>query len=441
MWIKVLLGQVQKDNLSTAIADAKSSSSKAARISYWEESYTSDEIARLWLGILVQTRDVDANLVNDFNSWNNSLKRPLYTSTLSRLSRLTARRSGMEQHSLVYASRSFAVTRDERSDAETKVTAYVDLARAVLTVSEPEAVAYFNEAVEVASKIGDENLDRWAAMLDLADRAADPARPVPETVYKLARCAELTYDYVVRDKYFDWEATIRSIAGLCPSSSIAILSRWRDRDFGWAERLLPIAIHFLVERHSIDPNAALSLIGFRAHWNETRLLKSALEAYTSKAEKETALDLVYRYMRWTGQNAQVWSDVKVMAVSHGLSLPDIDELIAFSEKERSAHLKNGSYRNSVLTVSDQEDERNWDIIFSGINLTSANGVSCAYRRFKDLDPPYYHERFFKEACKRVSVGKEAEFIRALSRYDGVRFISLPLFSGAAARSMADSIVG
>jgi hypothetical protein len=68
-----------------------------------------------------------------------------------------------------------------------------------------EALAYFNRAVEVASKIGDENLVRWAAMLDLADRAAAPQRPVAEMAYKLARCAEVTYEYVARDKHFDWE--------------------------------------------------------------------------------------------------------------------------------------------------------------------------------------------------------------------------------------------
>ena len=123
-------------------------------------------------------------------------------------------------------------------------------------------------------------------------------KSVAETAYRLARCAELTYEYVVREiSILTGKATVRAIAGLCPSSSIAILSRWRDRSFGWAERLLPAAVDSLIERRSIDPKTALALIGFRAHWDEVRLLGSALEACTSMIEKKTALDFLYPYMR------------------------------------------------------------------------------------------------------------------------------------------------
>ena len=415
LWANVLVGLIPSDKLGSAIADTRSASSKAASITYREESYTSDEIARLWFDILVQADSGHASHIDAFNRWIDSLKRPLYTPTLTQLARLAARRSAMEQQSLGYASRSFALTRDERTDAEAKANAYVDLARAVLAISKSEAAAYFDEAVKVASKIGDENLDRWAAILELADRAANPARPVAEAAYKLARCAELTYDYVVRDKHFDWEATVEAIAGLCPPSSITILSRWRDRGFGWAERLLPAAVHFLVERRSIDPKAALSLIGFRAHWDEIRLLRSTLETCASKVEKETALGFLFRYMQLDGQSASVWRNAKEVAVSHGLTLPDIDELIAFSErKERSSQSRHGGYSDSASIVSHRKGERDWDAIFSGIDLGSANDVSRAYGRFKDTEPPYYHDRFFEEACKRVIIGKEAEFTRAIA---------------------------
>jgi len=55
-----------------------------------------------------------------------------------------------------------------------------------------------------------------------------------------------------------------------------------------------------------------------------------------------------------------------------------------------------------------------DAIFEDIDLTVANDISRAHQRFKDFEPPYYHERFFEEACRRVNVGKEAEFIAAIA---------------------------
>ena len=331
------------------------------------------------------------------------------------MARLGARTSSMGPWSLDCATQAFALTRDDRADAETKASAYVGLARAVLTISKSEAVAYFDQAVEVASKIGEENLDRWAAILDLADRAANAGRPNPETAYKLARCAELTYDYVVRDKHFDWEATVRGIAGLCPSSSFAILSRWRDRDFGRAERLLPTVVHFLLERRRIDPIAALSLIGFRADWDHIFLLKSALDACVSATDQNTASAFLYRHMRFDDQAASVWRKLKEECDFHGLSLPEIDDLIAFSERKENADRPiDGRYDRGVSITSDQKDELDWDAIFSRIDLSSPEDISRAYGRFKDFQPPYYHDRFFKEACERVGIGKEPEFVKVLS---------------------------
>ena len=137
---------------------------------------------------------------------------------------------------------------------------------------------------------------RWGALLDLADRAATRAHPMPELAYRLARCAELTYDYVVRDKHFDWESTVKAISGLCGRSVLAILSRWRDRGFGWADRILPVAIEFLVARGDLAPKTALALIGCRADWNEPVLLQHVMAAYPDKGDAADLATFTYRYM-------------------------------------------------------------------------------------------------------------------------------------------------
>jgi len=414
LWAETFLGRRQTSSIAAAIEDTKSASSKATNISYREESYTSDEIAQLWLGILCDAGATDTASTDGLNQWINSQKRPLYTPTLTHLARLAARTDQLGTQSFAYATNAFELTEGERADAESKSDTYIDLARAILTVSQSEAAAYFNKAVEVASKIGDENLHRWSAILDLADRAAIPNQPAPETAYKLARCAELTYEYVARDKYFEWEATVRAIAGLCPSSSLAILSRWRDRDFGVAERLLPVMIGFLLERGNLDPKAALALVGFRAQWDETSLLKSALDACTTKADKQTASNFLYRYMMLDGQSSRKWRALKDLSVSHGLVLPDIDELIIYNErKEQSEKSADDAYRDE-RSLSESKEKRDWNAIFAGIDLSVANDISLAHLRFLDFDPPYYHDHFFKEAYGRVIVGKEAEFITAIA---------------------------
>lgn len=415
LWAGALVNRTPPADLATAIATARAASAKAEKGSYREDSNTSDEIARLWLDTLLNVQSVDATLVSEFNHWINSLKRPLFTTTLTHLARLSARSSAMKAHGLEYADKAFGLVHDAREHAESKSDSYVELARAVLMVSRSEAAAYFNHAVEVASKIGDENLDRWGALLDLADRSASQDRPNAAIAYRLARCAELTYDYVARDKHFDWTATIEAISGLGGTSSLAILSRWRDRDFGRTGRTLPIAVNFLVARGDLNPKVALALIGFRAQWNEPLLLNSVLAACANRPEKEAATEFAYRYMILDQQSGGMWRELKLVTTEHGIALPELDDRIALSEREeQSSNAATNSHYVDRATRAMREDERDWNAIFEGIDLTIANDIALAHRRFRTFDAPLYHERFFEEACRRVSIGAEAEFISTLA---------------------------
>lgn len=407
------VGRTLPTDLPDAIVETKATSDQAESISYREQSNTSDEIARVWFDTLLSTGTVETASVDVFNQWIAGLKRPLFTTTLTHLARLAARLPTLEAAALDYAGKAFDLIRDAREDAESKSGSYVRLARAVLMVSRSEATAYFNQAVEVASKIGDENLNRWGALLDLADRAASQERPNPVIAYRLARCAELTYDYVDRDKHFDWKATIEAISGLCGKSSLAILSRWRDRGFGSAERILPIAISFLVARGDLDPKVALAFIGFRAQWNEPLLLKNALAACANQTAKAAAF--VYRYMTLESHIAGTWRELKDVFAKYGIAIPDLDDRIALGEREESYGRSEG-HNYSIDNTVDQgsKNECDWNAVFENIDLSIANDISRAHRRFKDTEAPYYHERFFEEACRRVNVGKEAEFIAAIA---------------------------
>ena len=119
----------------------------------------------MWMDILCWTGNTDLTALDAFDIWRQQLKRPLFTPTLNALSRLCAQNDQTKAMALSYATESYALTKNERSDADSKADGYIAVARAILTVSKPEAKAYFNEAVTVASKIGDENLARWDAIL------------------------------------------------------------------------------------------------------------------------------------------------------------------------------------------------------------------------------------------------------------------------------------
>lgn len=410
LWAATLLGRVTKASLGEELNRTREASKSAGKVHYRDDFHTSNEMALLWLDILHQLDATDAVALGALSQWKDGLKRPLFTPTLTALARLCGHKETTKAAALEFALEAFNLTKDERSDAENKSEGYIDAARAILRISKPDAEAYFNEAVEVASKIGDENLSRWDSMLDLADRAARPDRPSPETAYHFARCAELTYDYVARDKHFDWHATIEALCGLCPSSTLAILSRWRDRNFGWSERILPIAVSRLMERGNLDARDALPLIGFRAQWTYDRLLDSVLARCATRDEKEVATAYLYRYMLFSGGS---FSRLKETASRHGMTIAGLEEVIAFDERKERASRKPAYEQVHEPDDAPAKSARNWNDVFAGCDLTNADGLSRAYAALKSGEPPWNHDQFFKEAIERVPVGSEVAFIGAV----------------------------
>lgn len=413
LWGMAFLGQVPQAQLAKAIADAKANSAKAESL-YREESYTSDEIAEVWIDVLLDAGGADHAAIRAIIEWSKSLKRQLFTPTLNRLARLSAQTSGSEDLAFEFAQTAFSLLRDERSDAQSKAEGYVDIARSILPISRPEAEAYFNQAVGVASKIGDENLARWDALIDLAERAARADRPAAEVAYKFARCAEVTWDYVVRDKHFAWSATVNALTNLCPSSSLAIISRWRDRRFGNDERVLALAIEALVSSGSVNPMDALAMVGFRADWDENKLIEAALPLCSGKETKVLAFNLIYRCMTLGAQSAEKWRRLEAIAASAGVELRGLKARTADKDADESAVEKT---RTAYCThATETSEERNWDEVFAGCDLTTPAGISVAHQRFRTSDPPFSTDAYFREAIKRVPIGREAEFVKA---FDGI----------------------
>ncbi|WP_174813724.1 hypothetical protein [Aquisalimonas sp. 2447] len=415
LWAETVLVRVSAEELSDALERTRTEGGKARDIWYRDQSSTANEIARLWLDILVMTGGTAPEAVGAFGQWMQSLNRPLFTTTLTHMARLTARTAGLEEKALEYASRAFHLVRDERDHADAKAETYIGLSRAVLTLSRAESEVYFDAAVEVTSKIGDEVIDRWSATLDLADHAATPEVRHPQIAYRLARCAELVYDYMVRDKYFDWEATVKAIAGLCPSSIIAILSRWRDRGFGWSDRILPVAIRSLRERGDLQPKTALGLLPIRAGWDLAVCLDAALAACPATTEKQAALNFFTRYATLKERGSRDWRSVKQVCTSHGLEFPGIDDFIRIAEHREQSRRSPETFQHSVLREENHGDSsRDWDAVFNDLDLTQSTEVATSFDRFRKHGPPYYHEEFFREICLRVPIGKEARFIEAVS---------------------------
>lgn len=413
---RATLSRIPAHEVGKAITQTLEASAKAEGIQYREVSHTADEIARLWHETLTCTGTLTETSLGALDRWRRQLRTALFIPTLLTIARINARDGEhARRHALALAAEVHGILTSTRQHAESESDTYVSLARSILAASKSDAQEYFAKAVEVASKIGDENLHRWIALLDVADQASDLSNPAPQAAYRLARCAELTYDYVARDKHFAWEGTIHAIAGLCPSSAYAILSRWRDRSFGNPGRLLPELTSLLIQRRVIDARDAAPLLGFQGWWDEADLARAAVAASESTSEREGILRHVWRYASLANADANKLADIVSAARTAGIELVDAEAFLARAE-QRQAAMEARKTRDDLIeghTKNGVADEARWTAVFSGEDIASLAGLDAAYRRFRDGDPPFYDEAFFREAIQRLPAGQEPQFIEAI----------------------------
>ncbi|EHJ4141185.1 hypothetical protein J1C17_003521 [Escherichia fergusonii] len=410
LWAKVILGRTDKADLESELSDTQKQSSTIKGYSYSENSSTSNEIANIWFDIFIETGNVSKDDLESIIKWSQHKGNRISTSTYHRFSSVCARISGLEGFSYYFAEHALSLWKDEHSDAQVKADGYIDLSRSLISLDESEAKEYFNQAIEVTNKLGDESLSRWEAILDLAEYVTGTGQVSPEISYKLARCAEVTREYAYRDKHFAWSDTVEILAELCPSSAMAIISRWRDRTFGDHRNILAWTIEHLIKKNKISALDALPFITFKNGWNECNLLESALSSCSDHEDKAVVFEIVYRYTKFDSQSIEKLKLLDSLATLTDIECSELKEIISLTQRtEISSTTTSNSSNNSV-----PDYDKEWEAVFKDCDLSTSDGVSDAYEKFRSNPELYSREDFIKEAISRLQIGKERGFIIAFS---------------------------
>ncbi|WP_219012643.1 hypothetical protein [Shewanella algae] len=412
-WVNLFYGLAcgrTPKNLESSIEQALSHSNSCISSIYSHDSSLIQVIAFEWLRIIISASVINEQHLSKFTAWLKKNEGDIWPNTLTNLCRLAARTEGLESLSFDLSVSVFERLEKSREHAESRVESYVELARAIYPLSTDEASAYFDQAIEIASRIGDENIDRWSAFLHLSEAAGEQNAPRPRTAYRLSRLAELTYEYVARDKHFDWDRTVESLVELCPCSALAILSRWRDRRFGNSYRLLPIAIYHLCALGHLPKYAPIVLSGIHAEWSRVRDLEQAVVECDSKSPL-VIFDIGYRYVRVSTTPKAKLIELKELGKSIGAALFDIDRLIA----------NEASNSSDVEEIADSERARdeqsiNWGDVFACTDFSCPDSLRMAYETARQQGTSIYLDSFFKAAFEHVRIGKESLLIKAICNW-------------------------
>ncbi|PKV11009.1 hypothetical protein CVO74_22455 [Xanthomonas prunicola] len=409
--VKVRTGALSQGQFATSLSEALESWTRHRRDVYQDWSATADEVARLWSECIVLL-DGDETLWSGLVQWQEGLRIPLFIPTLADLARRAALTKGPPHVVLSFAKKARSRIGEDTELAESMADSFVLLSRAVLGASKHEALQYFSEAVRVASNIGQENLERWHALLNLSDACTEDKADDPRLAHRFARAAELTRSYVDRDKHFDWEHTVEAIATLSPRTAPAIMSRWRDRRFGEPERFLPQLVEFLCKRGNLDGRDGAALICFEGHWDWSSMISMALDAAGSRAEKDKLLTQFYRYLRFSASSKQHLKMVANAVQQRGLEARPFREL-----EQRARRFESGDVSHEDSTSSARQPSPDWEAVFEGIDLATTLGLLESQSRMPDERLGRWRERWIEEAVGRVHHGMEGEFLKSLESID------------------------
>jgi hypothetical protein len=406
--VEARLGRVEPAELSERIEQALDASGNSRDYSERAYSPTIDEIARIFGDLILRSSSPDG-LWAKFFDWSDGLKTPLSFPSLVALSRRASLHPGQQHVAIKLAERALKRIAGERESAESKAESYVSLTRAILLTSIDEARQYFEDAIVVSSKIGEENLNRWDALLYMADASVSESTDEPAVAYRLSRAAELTYAYVMRDKHFDWPHTMEAIAKLSCSSSLAILSRWTDRRFGYEDRLLPRLAEGLALRNVTDRRDLMPLIAFMGRWDYSAFLETACETADSSAERQNSVSAMMRYLQFSALSPYEWRRIKDIFARWQVSSNEIDGMLERAERVKADDNDNGTSRQ--LDSLEKEDV-DWDMVFSGADLTDPVAIKVSIERFRTVDRYFRRGEFLLQAVMRITPGRELAFIDA-----------------------------
>lgn len=410
---EIACGRTPAD-FSKAVQEALNETNSARSRDYCNVFNLNQVVALQWIRALRDASISDVTALVAYQTWFDQKANSFWPATMASVCRLAARTKLLDSFALKVSVKTYEAIEHNREHAESRVESYQILARAIFPVSITEARNYFERAVEISNRIGQENLARWGALICLAEASGSDSLPRPESAYRLARGTELVYEYVDRDKHFDWGRTIDGLLSLCPASTIAALSRWRDRKFGYADKLLKIATDRLVRRGLVPRIAPIALCPIGEEWARAEDLVKAVEHESNRDVQRKTLSVGYRYLRVSSPSLEDLERVSELARTCNFVAPDIERLLA---QARVPKRENGnSARQYAPGTPKKRNDPDWDALFKGVDLTNSVELRAAYLHLKTFDPPYKTDEFYQEALQRCGLGRTAEFCLAISQW-------------------------
>lgn len=299
-----------------------------------------------------------------------------------RLPHLTSFRSELEQTT-------YEIVKTIKGDGPDAIAArYIALARAVLTVDIADARVYFDKAIDIASKFGDEIVQRWEALVGLAEQASEKTATPNSLAYRFIRCAEVVGESVAREKHWSRYDAMRVCTKMSPGIGLSAVSRWRDRDIGRFQYEFMATVGQLQSMDKIDSSVAWSMSRFFSREKNDRFLKRCLAKTESQLLRQAILEDDIRLDRIDCVvDISYWSKIRLIAEEWIDDKDWIKGTFSFLDKVPiQPVVKDQPHDNSRVPVSSV----NWEEVFRDVDMVTTDGFAELINRHrKQISDEHY----------------------------------------------------
>lgn len=307
----------------------------------------------------------------------------------------------------------------EKDQPDTLAEKYAVLSRAVLISAPEDAAAYFDEAVDIVSKFGDEIVSRWNALVSLAEQSCTKKGSPAELSYRFIRCAEVVGEYVDLEKYWNRSEAVAVCARMSSGTAIAGLSRWRDRGIGRFRYQLEALLHELVESDKISPESGWAMARFFSdHELKDFLSLCLVKIQNPQLKQELFLDAM-RLLQKDGTSANYWDKMKQLGRRENIREEILHEIESWCCAKKAEEPNNTE--SATLTEADYDKSKiDWDNFFGSLDILASGEFERIFESFKQLsEKSFYIEKdfFWEEIIKRLTPQTLSKFIKVLMMAD------------------------
>jgi len=398
----ILLGKINVDDAITLAGELSKSTLTQQHQTPHDAKRYEGSIASLWAECLEwcgAEQTIESSHLNKFMDWVRRRKDSMYTPALFRIARICSRVTGLEDFAYEVINFVGAMIRESDEGVESLIDAHMSAATTLYATDVQESKLYLDKVASVADEVGQENIDRLLALLQLGEAGGKTEKDNAALAYRLARVSEFSYTFMARDKYWQRNYVIRAVSALSPPSLLAILARWRDRSFGGTDRLLVTARKVLSENGHLCPEDAAVLMGFQSGWCYSDLVRPILPYLATRpiGRQEVA---TYTLLAHEG-TAETFSDEEWAQLTGGESRPISATSIARSSNS-SASLETEPDPSQVTLKN-----------LNGLNLNNEVDIEKAKQIVLERLPYSYDKRLAELLFENVTPGKRLDRLEAL----------------------------